>query len=69
MFDNMLIRAEALGEDCIAETEDDPINASPCEGYPYGWVYEPELCQCVAPLVCDGLYEDENTDENGQCMF
>ena len=33
-----------LGEDCIAGTEDDPVNPEPCQEFPWGWAYEQEYC-------------------------
>ena len=48
----------ALGDDCIADTLDDPINVEPCSQSPYGWVYRQDICQCGAQVQCTALTED-----------
>ena len=47
-----------LGPDCIADTEDDPVNAAPCEEFPYGWLYQEDLCQCVARFECEAIPDE-----------
>ena len=54
-----------MGEDCLPGTDDDTPDEDPrCEGYPAGWYYDEELCQCVSSgaeceVTCEGdLYLD-----------
>jgi hypothetical protein len=49
-----------LGPDCLPDSGDD-INPPDdrCEGYPSGWFYHDELCQCVSSgadceIACEG---------------
>ena len=59
-----------LGEDCLPGTDDDTPDEDPrCEGYPAGWYYDEELCQCVSSgaeceVTCEG---DLHLDPVSKC--
>ena len=56
---DLMLTAEGLGDDCIAATEDDPINEAPCELDPWGWMYQQDLCMCAAQFTCAVIPDPE----------
>ena len=66
-----MLEAQGLGADCIAMTEDDPVNEAPCENEPWGYAYDQSLCQCSAQYQCTAFTEEcgeETTlDPIGKC--
>ena len=43
-----------MGEDCLPIVIIEP-NDPPCEDYPPGWIWDQDLCMCVAPSCATGI--------------
>ena len=69
-IDAIYLAAELLGPNCDGEIDDEPEPDSRCEGYPAGWRYDDELCQCVSDgseceVTCEGDFTLEPISKCG----